>query len=97
MVKRRRHLWMQIESLEEIGASPHAQERANVLIMKVIQLRLLITFLDHIRAIKSDKYCGTIRNLHRSIKNKIPELIVDGVVLVNDNARQHLSRSHTRN
>ncbi|GFW52020.1 histone-lysine N-methyltransferase SETMAR [Trichonephila clavipes] len=46
----------------------------------------------HRTSINSDVYCETLQRLHRSIKNKRPELLTEGVVLLHDNARPHVSR-----
>ncbi|GFV33640.1 HTH_48 domain-containing protein [Trichonephila clavipes] len=44
------------------------------------------------KSINSDVYCETLRSLRRSIKNKRPELLTEGVVVIHDNARPHVSR-----
>ncbi|XP_042904384.1 histone-lysine N-methyltransferase SETMAR-like [Parasteatoda tepidariorum] len=48
--------------------------------------------LEHRKTINSYVYCETHRRLRRSIKNKRPGLITEGVVLLHDNARPHVSR-----
>ncbi|XP_037572224.1 histone-lysine N-methyltransferase SETMAR-like [Dermacentor silvarum] len=53
---------------------------------------LLVEFLEHRRTINSDVKCETLRRLGRSIKNKILGLLTEGVVLLHDNARPHVSR-----
>ncbi|GFV40866.1 histone-lysine N-methyltransferase SETMAR [Trichonephila clavipes] len=57
-----------------------------------VQGPLLVELLEHRKSINSDVYCETLRHLRRSIKNKRPELITEGVVLFRDNARPHVSR-----
>ncbi|GFT75482.1 histone-lysine N-methyltransferase SETMAR [Trichonephila clavipes] len=46
----------------------------------------------HRKSINSDVYRETLRRLRRSIKNKIPGLLTESVVLLHDNARPHVSR-----
>ncbi|GFV14565.1 histone-lysine N-methyltransferase SETMAR [Trichonephila clavipes] len=57
-----------------------------------VQGPLLVEFLEHRKSINSDVYCETLRRLRRSIKNKKPGLLTEGVVLLHDNARPHVSR-----
>ncbi|GFX39569.1 histone-lysine N-methyltransferase SETMAR [Trichonephila clavipes] len=70
----------------------HEQERAEALTKSVVQLTLLVEFLEHKRTIKFDVYCETLLCLRRSIKNKKPGMLKKGVVLPHDNARPHVSR-----
>ncbi|GFW15320.1 mariner Mos1 transposase [Trichonephila clavipes] len=56
-----------------------------------VQGPLLVEFLEHRKSINSDVYCETLRCLCRSIKNR-QGLLTDGVVLLHDNARPHVSR-----
>ncbi|XP_037564471.1 histone-lysine N-methyltransferase SETMAR-like [Dermacentor silvarum] len=51
----------------------------------------LLEFLKH-RTINSDLYCETLQSLRRSIKNKRPGLLTEGVVLLHDNVRPQVSR-----
>ncbi|GFW98758.1 histone-lysine N-methyltransferase SETMAR [Trichonephila clavipes] len=57
-----------------------------------VQSPLLVEFLEHRKSINPDLYCETLRRLRRSIKNKRPGLLTEGVVLLHDNARSHVSR-----
>ncbi|GFW06979.1 uncharacterized protein TNCV_3691751 [Trichonephila clavipes] len=57
-----------------------------------VQGPLLVEFLEHRKSINSNAYCETLRRLRRSIKNKRPGLLTEGVVLLHDNARPHVSR-----
>ncbi|GFW57490.1 histone-lysine N-methyltransferase SETMAR [Trichonephila clavipes] len=57
-----------------------------------VQGPLLVEFLEHGKSINSDVYCETLRRLRRSIKNKRPGLLTEGVVLLHDNARPHVFR-----
>lgn len=51
-----------------------------------------IEFLEHRKTINSEVYCETLRSLRRSIKSKRPGLLTEGVILLHDNARPHVSR-----
>ncbi|GFU75133.1 histone-lysine N-methyltransferase SETMAR [Trichonephila clavipes] len=53
---------------------------------------ILVEFLEHRKSTNSDVYCETLRRLRRSIKNKRPGLLTEGVVLLHDNAHPHVSR-----
>ncbi|GFX13413.1 mariner Mos1 transposase [Trichonephila clavipes] len=57
-----------------------------------VQGPLLMEFLEHRKSINSDVYCETRRRLRRSIKNKRPGLLTEGVVLLHDDARPYASR-----
>ncbi|GFW53271.1 histone-lysine N-methyltransferase SETMAR [Trichonephila clavipes] len=57
-----------------------------------VQGPLLVEFLEHRKSINSDVYCETFRRLRRSIKNKRPGLLMEGVTLLHDNVRPHVSR-----
>ncbi|GFU50562.1 histone-lysine N-methyltransferase SETMAR [Trichonephila clavipes] len=57
-----------------------------------VQGLLLVEFLEHRKSINSDVCCETLRCLRGSIKNKRPGLLAEGVVLLHDNARPHVSR-----
>ncbi|GFW43319.1 histone-lysine N-methyltransferase SETMAR [Trichonephila clavipes] len=57
-----------------------------------VQGPLLVEFLEHRKSINSDVYCETLRRLRRSIKNKRPRLLTEGVVLLHDNESPHISR-----
>lgn len=57
-----------------------------------VQGPLLVEFLQHRRTINSDVYCEALRSLRRSIKNKRLGLLIEGVVLLHDNAHTHISR-----
>ncbi|GFS66023.1 histone-lysine N-methyltransferase SETMAR [Trichonephila clavipes] len=57
-----------------------------------VQGPLLVEYLKHRKSINSDVYCETLRRLRRSIKNKRLGLFTEGVVLLHDNARPHVSR-----
>ena len=48
--------------------------------------------LKHTGTKTSNMYCETIKSLRRFIKNKRQELLTEGVVLLHDNARSHVSR-----
>ncbi|GFT45434.1 mariner Mos1 transposase [Trichonephila clavipes] len=56
-----------------------------------VQGPLLVEFLEHRKSINSDVYYETLRRLRRSIKNKSPGLLTEGVILLHDNARTHVS------
>ncbi|PRD38269.1 UNVERIFIED_CONTAM: Histone-lysine N-methyltransferase SETMAR [Trichonephila clavipes] len=73
-----------------MSGRPHAQKRAEALIKSAVQLALLVEFLEHRRII--DEYYETLRSLRRFMKNKRPGLLTEGVVLLHDNARSHVSR-----
>ncbi|GFV81731.1 nudC domain-containing protein 1 [Trichonephila clavipes] len=57
-----------------------------------VQGPLLVEFLEYRKSINSDVYCETLQRLRRSIKNKRLGLFTEGVVLLHDNARSHVSR-----
>lgn len=57
-----------------------------------VQGPLLVEFLKHRGSINSDVYCETLQSLCRSIKNKRPGLLTNGVVLFHGNACPHISR-----
>ncbi|GFS68706.1 histone-lysine N-methyltransferase SETMAR [Trichonephila clavipes] len=57
-----------------------------------VQCPLLVEFIEHRKGINSDVCCETLQRLRRSIKNKRPGLFTEGVVLLHDNARPHVSR-----
>ena len=48
-------------------------------------------FLEHRKTVNSDVYCETLRSLRKSIKSKRPGLLTEGVILLHDNARPHVS------
>ncbi|GFU05146.1 histone-lysine N-methyltransferase SETMAR [Trichonephila clavipes] len=73
-----------------MSGRPHAQKRAEALIKSAVQLTLLVEFLEYRRII--DEYYETLRSLRRFMKNKRPGLLTEGVVLLHDNARSHVSR-----
>ncbi|XP_035232740.1 histone-lysine N-methyltransferase SETMAR-like [Stegodyphus dumicola] len=52
---------------------------------------LIVEFLEHRKTINSNVDCETLRCLCRSIKNKRPGLLMEGVVLLHDNVRPHVS------
>ncbi|XP_015913054.2 histone-lysine N-methyltransferase SETMAR-like [Parasteatoda tepidariorum] len=57
-----------------------------------VQGPLLVEFLEYRKTINYNAYCETLRRLRRSIKNKRPGLLKEGVVLLHDNVRPHVSR-----
>ncbi|GFY36318.1 mariner Mos1 transposase [Trichonephila clavipes] len=57
-----------------------------------VQGPLLVEFLEHNKSVNSDVYCETLQRLRRCIRNKRPGLLTEGVVLLHDNARPHVSR-----
>ncbi|XP_035232758.1 histone-lysine N-methyltransferase SETMAR-like, partial [Stegodyphus dumicola] len=57
-----------------------------------VQGPLLVEFLKHRKTINSVVYSETLQRLRRSIKNKRPGLLTEGVVLLHDNVRPHVSR-----
>ncbi|GFW66004.1 histone-lysine N-methyltransferase SETMAR [Trichonephila clavipes] len=57
-----------------------------------VQCPPLGEFLEHRKSINSDVYCEALRRLRRSIKNKRPGLLMEGVVLLHDNACPHVFR-----
>ncbi|GFY77193.1 mariner Mos1 transposase [Trichonephila inaurata madagascariensis] len=57
-----------------------------------VQDPLLVEFLEHRKSIYSDVYCEAFRRLRSSIKNKRPGLLTEGVVLLHNSARPHVSR-----
>ena len=56
-----------------------------------IQSPLFVEFLKHRGTTTSDVYCKILQSLRRSIKNKRQELLPESVVLLQDNARLHVS------
>ena len=59
--------------------------------MCIVRGPILIEFLEHRKTINSDVYCETLRSLRKSIKSKRPGLLTEGVILLHDNARPHVS------
>ena len=57
-----------------------------------VQGPLLVEFLEHRRRITSDMYCETLQSLCKSSKNKRLMPLTEGVVLLHDNDRPHVSR-----
>jgi [histone H3]-lysine36 N-dimethyltransferase SETMAR len=53
---------------------------------------LLIEFMDPGTTINSDKYCNTLRKLRRAIQNRRRGMLSEGITLLHDNARPHVSR-----
>ena len=53
---------------------------------------ILVEFLEHRKTINSDVYCATLCSLCMSIKSKRPGLLTEGMILLHDNARPHVSR-----
>lgn len=54
---------------------------------------LLIEFLEHGHTNNSDVYYQKLRSLNKSMKNKRPKLIANGVILHHNKARPHVSRT----
>lgn len=52
---------------------------------------IFIEFLEHGPSINSDVFCETLRSPPKSIKSKRLGLFTDGVILLHDNARPHVS------
>ncbi len=56
---------------------------------------LLVDFIDQGTTINSNRYCETIDELRKAIKNKRPGLFTRKPLLFHDNARPHSSRFTT--
>jgi histone-lysine N-methyltransferase SETMAR len=56
---------------------------------------LLCEFMPAGTTINANRYCETLKNLHRAIQNKRRGMLTKGVCFHQDNARPHISRVTT--
>ena len=58
--------------------------------------QLLIEFLLQGSTINSAQYCSTMKKLRKAIKNKRPDLLTQGVILLHDSFLSHVSQETQR-
>ena len=88
---------------KHISSPPARKSKATITARKVMlsfffdcRGPLLIEFLPQGSTINSAQYCSTLTKLRKAIKNKRPGLLTQGVILLHDNARPHVSQETQR-